>query len=171
MLKGSSVELKLIEYEDLEDIFEMRNSSYEYFYEFPISFHNHLLWWEGYKKSLDLMFVIKHLKTHDSVGMVGLSRINLRNRHAEFGRFIVIDEYRGLGYGKETIELVLEYAFNHLNLNKIYLDTLFSNKEALSLYKKVGFIEYGSKIQHIFKNGEYKDLICMYILKEKWRLE
>ena len=47
------------------------------------------------------------------------------------------------------------------------LESIESNVRAIELYKKVGFVEEGRKKQHIYKNGEYLDLICMCIFDGK----
>ena len=104
------------------------------------------------------------------IGMIGLSNIDYRNRHAEFGRFTIEKQHRDKGYGKKALELLLEYAFEHLNLHSVYLDA-FQEKDVLSLYKAMGFKEEGIKKEHIYKDGKYRDVVCMRILKGDFKCE
>jgi len=66
------------------------------------------------------------------------------------------------------MELLLEYGFKTVNLNRIELDTYAFNVRALKSYKKVGFIEEGRKRQFMWNKGKYHDAIMMSILAEEW---
>lgn len=61
---------------------------------------------------------------------------------AWLGIMIGSKEFRGLGYGFEALEIVLEYLFNSLDLQEIHLGVDLRNLGAISLYKKLGFKEY-----------------------------
>lgn len=56
---------------------------------------------------------------------------------------IIIGErdYWGKGFGSEAMIALLEYSFNELNLNQVYLRTFYDNKRAISAFHKVGFRE------------------------------
>ena len=45
---------------------------------------------------------------------------------------------------------------------------LESNTRALKLYEKVGFNREGVKVQSIYKNSKFVDMIMMAILKEEF---
>lgn len=167
MLSGKNIQLKLIEESDLDDIVGWRNQAYDIFYEFPFSLERQQRWFKKYQDSGDMLFVI--MCGESSIGTVGLNKIDLRNGSAEFGRFIIGEkDYLGKGYGKQAINVVLEYGFQHLNLNRVYLDCLESNSIAMKLYYSVGFVKEGMKREHIYKNGVYLNLICMSLLKKDW---
>lgn len=170
MLKNDRIELKLIEEEDLNYIVRWRNAAYDSFYEFPISNSGQKLWFDGYMKSNDLIFII-HEFSGKKIGMLSLSSFDQRNKSAEFGRFLIDSNYRGKRYGKTALILLLEYAFNHLNLNRIYLDTFEYNTEVINLYKSLGFVIEGKKFQAIYKDGDYINLVCMCILKDWYKGE
>ena len=167
MLRGKNINLRLVEEKDLEKLVEWRNSDemYQVFYEFPIPMSGQKEWFGRHLSSGDLLFIIEC--STSAIGTVGLQNIDLRNRHAEFGRFMIPDiQYRNKGYGYQAVRLILEYSFDHLNLNRVYLDVLEYNSAAISLYEKMGFEQEGIKQKHIYKNGRYHNLICMSLLKE-----
>ena len=87
----------------------------------------------------------------------------------EVGIVIGEKDYQNKGYGTEAMELLIEYGFTTINLNRIELYTYDFNISALKSYKKVGFIEEGRKRQFIWANGGYHDAIIMGILAEEWR--
>lgn len=55
--------------------------------------------------------------------------------------FIVIDpKRRGLGYGKEMVELAVKYAFELLGVKRVTLGVYDVNPGAKQCYEKVGFV-------------------------------
>ena len=98
------------------------------------------------------------------VGHVGLYQIDHRVRQAEFGILIGAAEARGRGLGRACTRFALDYGFDQLNLNRIFLGVLTDNEIARSLYRKLGFREEGIQRQAQFKDGEYLDVAMMSIL-------
>lgn len=172
MLLGKRIRLRAIEQEDLEKMAEWRNQpeTYEYFYEyFPLSKASQQMWYENLlRKTDDLMFVISTL-AGKAIGTVAVLNINWRNRNAEWGRFLIGEkDYMAKGYGIEAELLILEYVFEHLNLNRLYGEVLVDNTRVRSLHKKCGFQEEGLLRQHIYKQGKYCDVIIVGMLKEDY---
>jgi len=114
------------------------------------------------------IFAICDNKTNDHIGNVGLGKIDYINRHAMFNIFIANPKSRSKGIGTESTLLILKFAFNRLNLNKIYLQTSESFKEANRMYNKIGFKKDGILRHHYFTNGIYEDKIIYSILKEEF---
>ena len=124
-------------------------------------------WWEkSFLNKNEKNFIITELKTNKAIGTISLVDIDMRNRKCELGRVYVDSKSKGIG--TESTELVLQYSFNHLNLNKIYLEVFDNNKRAQSLYKKIGFTQDGTHKEHIYKNGIYLDIQIMSILKKEY---
>lgn len=61
---------------------------------------------------------------------------------ATYHIFIGNKEYWGKGVAREASKLILDYAFNQLNLKEVRLEVRPQNTSALKLYKKLGFIPY-----------------------------
>ena len=78
-----------------------------------------------------------------AVGLIGLLSIDKRNLKAEF--YICIGETgcKGKGVAKQSSKLLLDYAFNELKLNKVYLYTEVDNISAQRLFERVGFEKEG----------------------------
>ena len=66
------------------------------------------------------------------------------------------------------MNLMLGFAFQNLNLNRVELDTFDFNKRAQKCYLKVGFKEVGRRRKARFKDGQYCDDIIMDMLKKEW---
>jgi RimJ/RimL family protein N-acetyltransferase len=56
------------------------------------------------------------------------------------GIWIAERERRGIGLGRETVALLLEYAFLYRNRNKVCLDTLGDNHQAIRAFAACGFV-------------------------------
>lgn len=65
--------------------------------------------------------------------------VNYIDRNAEYA-IIVRKEYWGTNISKLATLKILEYGFNTINLNKIYLKVLSTNIRAIKFYEKIGFI-------------------------------
>ena len=65
----------------------------------------------------------------------------LKEESACIGILIGEPDYRGIGTGKECLEILLDYVFIRFNLDFIYLGVDLNNHDARKLYKKLGFIE------------------------------
>jgi RimJ/RimL family protein N-acetyltransferase len=89
------------------------------------------------------------------IGTVGLRNVNLSAREATLGIIIRADAV-GQGYGTDTVETVLAYAFDALELDRILLDVAESNLRARRVYDKTGFRPIG---QHLGpQNVTYVDM-------------
>ena len=60
-------------------------------------------------------------------------------REAELGITIGVREYWGRGYGTDAVRTHLEYAFEELELRRMYLHTLTSNIRAQRAFENAGF--------------------------------
>lgn len=88
-------------------------------------------------------------------------------KEAEFGFFIADKKNRQKGYGKEMIEWMLNFGFNVLKLDKIFLYVLKRNKVAYNLYKQFGFIEDNKLSFSAMKNGKTAKVLHMFRKKGK----
>lgn len=111
-------------------------------------------------------FAIIDKETDELIGSISLMNINNISRTAELGIFIGDENHLSRGYGSEAIKLLLDFGFKHANLNNIMLKVISFNKRALKAYEKCGFKIYGTWPKSEYVNGEYHDLIYMYILKD-----
>ena len=75
------------------------------------------------------------------VGTAGLLGIVHAHGNAEFAIFI--GERRGQGLGTEATRLVLDFAFNVLQLRNVLLETLEWNAAGLTAYERAGFRRIG----------------------------
>lgn len=102
------------------------------------------------------------------VGYFRISNYSKMNRNLYIGADIHPD-FQGNGYSKIAYQKFLPLLFEEYDLHKISLEVLSTNSRAISLYKKLGFIEEGTKRQEVLKGTEYVDSILMSILKDEYQ--
>jgi len=102
------------------------------------------------------------------IGIVALINIDYKNRNAECIIDIGEKEYWGKGFGSESLELLLHYAFYEMNLHRVYLKVFSFNDRAIHLYNKIGFQQEGSSRQSLFRDGEWYDIVHMGILQNEY---
>lgn len=116
---------------------------------------------EGYN------FAIVDLNKDELIGNCGLMDVNMKHRTAELGIFIGNKNYWNKGFGSESINLLLDYGFNILNLNNIFLRVHSFNKRAINCYEKCGFKEIGRRRQsYIVGNKKYDDIYMDILMTE-----
>ncbi len=113
----------------------------------------------------DLVFGICRRGTGKLIGVAGLHRVDHKNRHAMFGIFIGSGASRGKGHGTEATAMVVRYAFDTLNLNRVWLNVYEDNTAAIRAYEKVGFRKEGVLRQESYRRGQYWDTIVMGIVR------
>ena len=129
-------------------------------------------WFDAVKLKEDAIYfsihVIDELEPNKIIGNCAIQNIECRNRACTCGITIGEKNYQNKGYGTEVMELLVEYGFDILNLNRIELSVYEFNSRAFKTYQKVGFIEEGRKRQARYRKGKYHDEIIMAILREDW---
>lgn len=99
------------------------------------------------------------------IGVAYVLSVDWVFRSCEFAILIGDSEFRGKGVGSFALKKTLNHIFNNMNLNRVELTVLEDNKAAIALYKKFKFKEEGLLREVVYKNGEYKNMILMSLLK------
>jgi len=101
-----------------------------------------------------------------ALGMIALQNIDYINSNANFGIYLGKRKEENKGIGLKATNLLLDFAFNGMGLHRIGLEVLSTNKNAIYLYKKIGFNYEGLKKESYFLNGEFLDIQIMSIFKK-----
>jgi len=142
-------------------------------YRFPITEEMEADWVNSVLKDQSrsrVVLAIEDRRDGALVGFVYLNNLDWFSRNAEFGVLIGEREKQGKGFAREALELVVRYAFQELNLHKIYLRVVSFNKRALELYRTFGFAQEGVQRRHAFVRGRYHDVVLMGLIRNRRRL-
>lgn len=135
-MKGHSLQLIPLSEDTLEQVRLWRNNpNISRFMEFKgeISVEQQLKWFQSVGD--DHYFVIHYGK--NPVGLINLKNIN--NKSAESGLFIGDEKYLGIGLAFEASLLLLDFAFNDLELLTITAKVNIKNKVAEDYNRMFGF--------------------------------
>ena len=113
-------------------------------------------------------FAVRTIADDRLVGGIGLMDISGPDGHAQLGLSVYKQDDWGHGYGREMIVLALRYAFNELNLYRVWLTTPGFNERAMKLYEKLGFRHEGRGREHILLDGTLWDVVYMVMLRDEF---
>jgi RimJ/RimL family protein N-acetyltransferase len=114
-------------------------------------------------------FVIADKRDEGYLGQVDITGIDWYVRTGSLGVVIPDVDNRGQGYGTEALTLLIRYAFDRINLNKIELDVYEFNAGAYELYRRLGFVEEGRRRANVYRDGRYYDVILMGVFPQEFR--
>ena len=163
MIKGIKVGLRAVEKEDLPFLRDWRNIAEfrKCFREVrELSLTDQEIWFDSLQKTkhINYMFTIVDLETQKPIGAGGLLYINWVIRSADFSFYIgASNRYIGNdGIAKEAAQLLIDYGFNTLNLNKMWMELYEYDTLKLDFFQKeFNFQQDGLLRDNCFEDGKY----------------
>ena len=108
-------------------------------------------------------FMIERKVDKMVLGCIDLFDFDSLNKRAGVG--ILIDEkYQKQGWASQSLELLINYSKNHLQLHQLYCNILQSNTDSFRLFKRKHFSEIGVKKDWICLNGIFQDEILLQLI-------
>jgi RimJ/RimL family protein N-acetyltransferase len=102
------------------------------------------------------------------IGFFGINWIVPYHRLAMLGAKIGDPAYWGGGYGTDALLLVVDYAFDWLDLRKIWLMTMGLNARVVRQMEKVGFTLEGRQREATWADGAWTDILVYGLLRDEW---
>ena len=102
------------------------------------------------------------------IGAIGLSSINHEHLRAEIGYWVGLPHW-GRGYCTEAAREVVRYAFDVLELERVYAHHFSRNPASGRVMEKIGMQHEGRLRSHIRKWDRFEDLELWGILKSALR--
>ena len=113
-------------------------------------------------------FAIVERETNAHIGNVKLGPIHWINRTSNYGLFIGEKDKWGKGYASEAFALLLKFAFEKINLNKIWDMAAATNIASIKSNQKAGFKIEGTLKEQAFKKGKYEDAVILSITAKEY---
>jgi diamine N-acetyltransferase len=171
-LKGEHVILRALEPEDLDFLYQIENN--ESFWEISHTqtpFSKYILRQYLENAHLDiyeskqLRFLIEEKSTKKQVGLIDLFDFNPQHKRAGIG-ILIHPDFERKGFASETLSILINYSFSHLQLHQLYANITSSNSKSLKLFKKHKCEEVGVKKDWILSEGKFKDEVLFQLRKE-----
>jgi RimJ/RimL family protein N-acetyltransferase len=107
------------------------------------------------------------------VGMIALVDIDTVHEHAEAGHFLIgepeIVKPYGTKVAAEATRLLYEYAFDFLDLHKLYGILSVENERMVTWNLYMGMVEEGRLRDHYFLNGHWQDGLILGLTLSDYR--
>ena len=110
-----------------------------------------------------------HVDDGALIGVAYVANISDANRHGLVGVTIGDRSYWGEGYGRESLELLLHYCFETLELHRVSAETFEYNDAWRNLVQEAGFVHEGSARDYLYRDGEYWDKENYALLEHEYR--
>jgi len=176
MLRGERINLRGLEREDLARMRDWRNlpEFRRHFREFrELNMVNQEQWFNRISTSAnDFMFMVER---HDGtpLGVCGLVYVNWVIRSADISLYlgheqIYIDGPGG--FAEETAKVLMKYAFENLNLHKVWTELYSFDHRKVEMFTRLGFARDAVLRDNCYEDGRYHDsYIYSYIRPDEAR--
>jgi diamine N-acetyltransferase len=115
-----------------------------------------------------ILFTICSKEPDEPVGQVALLRVDWVGRMGVYYLGISDPENWSKGYGGETTQLIVDYAFTTLNMNRLHLHVECDNEKAVKAYRRAGYVTEGTLREAMYADGRYHDFYVMGIIRSDW---
>ena len=99
------------------------------------------------------------------IGTIQLYDFSQQDKSCKLGIRIGDKDYWSRGYGGDSVNTIVEYAFTCLDINRVDLRVYEYNDRAVRCYEKCGFKYEGRTRKSAYIDGAYYDEILMGLLK------
>jgi len=171
-LKGEHIILRALEPEDLNFLYQIENN--ESFWEVSHTqtpFSKYILKQYLENAHLDiyeskqLRLLIEEKSTKKQIGMIDLFDYNPQHKRVGIG-ILIHPDFEKKGFASESLSLLINYSFSHLQLHQLYANIASDNTKSLTLFKKHNFDEVGVKKEWLLSEGKFKDEVLFQLIKE-----
>lgn len=168
MLESKRILLRSVEETDLLSLLElqwdadlMRHMIFK-----PLSLESQKQWFKSLgNERIAFSVFFKQGDTHDLVGLATLNNINFLHQRATWGmKLLKTNQGKGIGY--EASVMLLDFAYSHLNINKIQADVIEENTVSCRLADKVGATREGLMCDYYFQMGSFRNAILYGLTRE-----
>ena len=174
-IEGSKFSLRNLNPSDAEGLLDYYNKNRKHLEKFEPTRDNDFYTIEAQRNSLNESYKqflngtsidLAMIKENKIIGKLRLSNIVYGVFKSGILGYSIDEEYQGLGFMKEAVNLVVNYAFKELDLHRIEASALVYNERSQGVLIKTGFNKLGINEKYLFINGVWQDHITYYKVKE-----
>ena len=114
-------------------------------------------------------FIVFDKLTNQYAGSTRFYDIQMNNKSLQLGFTWYGSDFQGTGLNKQCKLLLLEFAFEKMNMERVEFRADNANKRSISAMKRIGCQVEGILRSHVLKpDGTRRDSIVLSILKQEW---
>lgn len=175
MFQGKYVKLRPLEEEDLKLLRDWRNSkdvrktTREYRL---LNMINQKKWFESIHAEnppKHIMFGVESRNRKNLDGVTGLTYIDWKNKHAEISIYLSSKNWQKTKEAKDTINTIIEYGFEELNLHRLWVEIFQISKENIELFEQLKFVKEGILRDKVWRQGKWWNSILYSKLSTEYK--
>ena len=105
------------------------------------------------------------------VGNVSLMDVSRGVFHNAYMGYSLSNLYWGRGFGKEAVRACIELGFTKIGLHRIEAGISPNNRRSIGLARTLGMRREGRKVQALFLEGRWQDIMVYALTCEDWGLK
>lgn len=164
ILENENIKLRALEPEDIDALFDIENDktlwhasntltpySRDILRKYIAQSHKDIY------EARQLRLAISPINDTQLIGLIDLFEFEPQHNRAGIG-IVVRENFQGQGIASQALHLILEYAFNHLDLHQIFAHIPSNNDQSRRLFEKIGFRRAGTQKDWIKTNNQFVDV-------------
>jgi len=164
MLKGESIDLKLVERDELPILYKWFNDpGFTGRFE-PVEQTTKTGLEKQYDELKDANWFFINLKDGSPIGFIA----NFKRLDWQVIGYYLVDEERGKGYGSEAVKMIVDYVFMLQKVVRIQAETHPDNIASQRVLLKNGFKKEGVIRKSFFSRGVWRDTVLFSIIRDEW---
>jgi diamine N-acetyltransferase len=164
-LTGNKIYLRALEPEDLEFIYTIENDETIWEVSSTQTPYSKFLIRQYLENAQQDIYEAKQLRLaicdlandNKTIGLIDLFDFDPKNNRAGIGIVIQEKQNRNNGFGKEALDLLIQFSFSKLNLHQLYANIGSENDSSKKLFTTFGFQKIGIKKDWNLINNSYQD--------------
>lgn len=172
-LKGQHIYLRALEPEDLEFVYQLENDELVWEISQTQTPYSRFLIRQYLDNAQQDIYEAKQLRlaickndSFQAIGLIDLFDFDPKNKRAGIGILIQNEENRLKGFGRQALELLIQYAFEMLEVHQLYANIATTNEASIALFTTFGFECVGIKKEWNFQNGNYSDEALYQLIRK-----
>ena len=170
LLRNDIVTLRALEPTDLDTLYRWENDANLWAVSDTIAPYSREALWhylQDYTGDIysqrQLRLMITLTDNGSPAGTVDFINFDPLNNRAELGLFIA-NEHRGQGLGRQALDLLTEYARDHIGVRQLYVYISLDNTVCLKLFKDYGYRQVGILHSWVKRGNSYHDVALMQMI-------
>ena len=117
---------------------------------------------------ISVTYIIEKKSGNEFCGLIEVRDIDHERSQGELSFWLAIKAW-GHGYMSEVVQVIVQYGFEVLSLNRLYAHHMLRNPATGRVLEKNGFKQEGLLRQRVQKWEQYEDVALWAILRQDWQ--
>lgn len=166
MLEGTSVNLRVLEKEDLQSTIVEWNNNSEFYGEYaPLTQDSQAEIEKSFQITEKKKWFVIEKKDGRKIGIIGYFPID---ECLEIG-YVLLPNERKKGYGTEAVEIIVDFLFLTRDIVRVQAYADIRNAASQKVLDRAGFKKEGELRKFRFVRGDWRDYAVFSILREEWK--